>query len=53
MIKLKLLYSNQEEKESLLTEIGKTFIILKVSKEYQSQGQYKRIHVELEKGPKH
>lgn len=47
MIKLKISYSNDNEKEKLMKELKDKFGILKVSKEYRSSGQYKRIYVSI------
>lgn len=47
MIKLKVIYSDIEEKDKLLEELTESFQILKVSKEYKKEGPYKRIHIDL------
>lgn len=47
MIKLKILYSNDSEKEKLMKELKDKFGILKVSKEYRNSGQYKRMYVSI------
>lgn len=48
MIKIKALYSTENEKDKLLIELKEGFQILKVSKEYKKEGQYRRIHINLE-----
>lgn len=48
MIKIKALYSTEEEKNKLLNELRETFQILKVSKEYKKEGLYRRIHIDIE-----
>lgn len=48
MIKVKATYFTDEEKRSLINELKCSFKILKVSKEYNIEGQYRRIHIDLE-----
>ncbi|WP_443659294.1 hypothetical protein [Clostridium algidicarnis] len=47
MIKLKVSYNTDEEKESLIQALQQEFKILKISKEYKKEGPHKRIHVDL------
>ncbi|WP_034869431.1 hypothetical protein [Clostridium lundense] len=47
MIKIKAVYSTENEKERLLQELKTSFEVLKVSKEYKNEGQYRRIHIDL------
>ncbi|WP_157797108.1 MULTISPECIES: hypothetical protein [Clostridium] len=49
MIKLKVLYLNNQEEEQFIRVLKDKFNILKISKEYRNQGTYKRVHVEIEK----
>lgn len=47
MIKVKILYSNNEEKKKLISTLNRTFKIKSMSKEYKKEGLYKRIHIDL------
>jgi|GEM_PF-6908796 len=48
MLKLKISYTTQEEKNNLIHELQNKFNIIKVSKEYKKEGPYRRIHIDLE-----
>lgn len=47
MIKLKVTYSNEEEKEKFIMNLKSGFRIANISKEYKKEGPYKRIHMDL------
>lgn len=47
MIKIKAIYSMEDDKERLLQELSTSFEVVKVSKVYKNEGQYKRIHIDL------
>ncbi|MBU3203733.1 hypothetical protein [Clostridium algidicarnis] len=47
MIKLKILYNTDEEKESLIQALQQEFKILKISKEYKKEGPHRRIYADL------
>lgn len=48
MIRIKAIYSKEEDKEKLLREFKTSFNIMKVSKEYKKEGQHRRIYIDLE-----
>ncbi|EPY2274566.1 hypothetical protein ACXAUS_003466 [Clostridium sporogenes] len=48
MIRIKAMYSKEEDKEKLLREFKTSFNIMKVSKEYKKEGQHRRIYIDLE-----
>ncbi|MBN3348308.1 hypothetical protein CF050_15845 [Clostridium botulinum] len=48
MIKIKAIYSKEEDKKKLIQELKTNFNILQVSKEYKKEGQHRRIYIDLE-----
>lgn len=48
LIKVKALYSTDDEKENLIQELQRKFNVIKISKEYKKEGPYRRIHIDLE-----
>lgn len=48
MIKVKVSYSSEAEKEKMIAAFENTFKIKNISKEYNKEGQYRRIHIELQ-----
>lgn len=48
MLRLKVSYSTQVEKDKLIQELQHSYNILSVSKEYKKEGPYRRIHIDLE-----
>jgi hypothetical protein len=48
MIKIKAIYSSEEEKNKFLHELQNEFLVIKVSKEYKNNGPYKRVHIEIQ-----
>lgn len=47
MIKIKVSYSDELEKEKIITALNTLFRIKNISKEYKKGGPYKRIHLDL------
>jgi hypothetical protein len=45
--KIKALYANETVKEKLINALKLSFEIKKVSKVYEKEGPYKRIHIDL------
>jgi hypothetical protein len=48
MLKLRINYSDENEKDKFINELQHKFKIIKVSKEYKKEGPYRRIHIDLE-----
>ena len=50
MIKIRLTYSNNKEKEITLNKIKESFNVLNISKEYKGRGnsQYSNIYIDIE-----
>ncbi len=47
MVKVRIIYSSDEEKRKLINIFRDYYKILNVSKEYKKEGTYKRMHLDL------
>lgn len=47
MVKIKATYSSEAEKKKIIAAFEGIFKIKGISKEYRTQGPYKRIHMDL------
>lgn len=48
MIKIKAMYSTEDDKNKLLQTLRESFKVIKVSKEYIKEGPCKRIYINLQ-----
>lgn len=47
MIRIRIVYSSEEEKEKLINAFKSIFKIRNISKEYKKEGPYKKIYLDL------
>lgn len=47
MIKIKAVYSTEDDKNKLLQTLKESFKVIKISKEYKKEGPYRRTHIDL------